>query len=234
MGDRSPVRAASVSHPHQERSPSTPSSLGVSSQSASPVSAPRCSGSPSKVPPGRRYEKWSFIGYPLSTLVDGWAQSARHVWHQWWWIGHVVQLHRAFLGDLADHDAAPHVHIADQHVPQGQGSSEGRDAADAKPDGDRARDASVPPLSRTSPGSSCSTSTHARCVAVAPRCAPPMPRASRSILARSCSRPAPSWPHREPRPTQSPTRSEDKEITVPANNLFDRITAEETLGVHDV
>lgn len=36
------------------------------------------------------YEKWSFIGYPLSTLVDGWSISALETWHQWWWIAHVV------------------------------------------------------------------------------------------------------------------------------------------------
>ncbi len=36
------------------------------------------------------YEKWSFIGYPLADLVDGWSQSSLDVWHQWWWIAHVV------------------------------------------------------------------------------------------------------------------------------------------------
>ncbi|WP_051062599.1 heterodisulfide reductase-related iron-sulfur binding cluster [Ilumatobacter nonamiensis] len=36
------------------------------------------------------YEQWSFIGYPLSTLVDGWSVSALEAWHQWWWIAHVV------------------------------------------------------------------------------------------------------------------------------------------------
>lgn len=36
------------------------------------------------------YEKWSFIGYPLADLVDGWSQSSLEVWHQWWWIAHVV------------------------------------------------------------------------------------------------------------------------------------------------
>ncbi len=36
------------------------------------------------------YERWSFIGYPLATLVDGWSQSSLDTWHQWWWIAHVV------------------------------------------------------------------------------------------------------------------------------------------------
>lgn len=39
---------------------------------------------------GPAYEQWSFIGYPMSTLVDGWSQSSLEVWHQWWWIGHVA------------------------------------------------------------------------------------------------------------------------------------------------
>ncbi|NND74964.1 MAG: 4Fe-4S dicluster domain-containing protein [Ilumatobacter sp.] len=36
------------------------------------------------------YEQWSFIGYPLASLVDGWSASTIGTWHQWWWIGHVV------------------------------------------------------------------------------------------------------------------------------------------------
>ena len=36
------------------------------------------------------WERWSFIGYPLSTLVDGWSASTLSTWHQWWWIAHVV------------------------------------------------------------------------------------------------------------------------------------------------
>lgn len=45
------------------------------------------------------YEKWSFVGYPLSTLVDGWSLSALETWHQWWWIAHVVSF-IVFLGIL--------------------------------------------------------------------------------------------------------------------------------------
>ncbi|MGA1106600.1 MAG: heterodisulfide reductase-related iron-sulfur binding cluster, partial [Ilumatobacteraceae bacterium] len=36
------------------------------------------------------YEKWSFIGYPIATWIDGMSASAISTWHQWWWIGHVV------------------------------------------------------------------------------------------------------------------------------------------------
>ena len=34
------------------------------------------------------HERWSFIGYPLARLVDG--AGAVHGWHQAWWIAHVV------------------------------------------------------------------------------------------------------------------------------------------------
>ena len=36
------------------------------------------------------YEKFSFVGYPLATLVDGMSASAVSTWHQWSWIAHVV------------------------------------------------------------------------------------------------------------------------------------------------
>ncbi|TVR25762.1 MAG: 4Fe-4S dicluster domain-containing protein, partial [Ilumatobacter sp.] len=36
------------------------------------------------------FERWSFIGYPLSTLVDGASASTLSTTHQWWWIAHVV------------------------------------------------------------------------------------------------------------------------------------------------
>ncbi|MGB0114844.1 MAG: respiratory nitrate reductase subunit gamma, partial [Ilumatobacteraceae bacterium] len=45
------------------------------------------------------YEKWSFIGYPLATLVDGWSADSLSTWHQWWWIGHVATF-IAFLAIL--------------------------------------------------------------------------------------------------------------------------------------
>ena len=43
------------------------------------------------------YEKWSFVGYPLSTLVDGWSVTTLETWHRVWWIGHVI----AFIAFLA-------------------------------------------------------------------------------------------------------------------------------------
>ena len=34
------------------------------------------------------FEQWSFIGYPLSSVVEGWASAA--TWHQWMWVTHVA------------------------------------------------------------------------------------------------------------------------------------------------
>jgi Fe-S oxidoreductase/nitrate reductase gamma subunit len=36
------------------------------------------------------YEKFSFVGYPLATLVDGFSASRIDLWHQIWWIVHVL------------------------------------------------------------------------------------------------------------------------------------------------
>jgi hypothetical protein len=43
------------------------------------------------------FEKWSFVGYPLAQLVNGWSASALSTWHQWWWIIHVL----SFIAFLA-------------------------------------------------------------------------------------------------------------------------------------
>ena len=37
-----------------------------------------------------RYERFSFIGYPLAKLVDGMSADSLQVWHQWNWIVHVA------------------------------------------------------------------------------------------------------------------------------------------------
>src|SRR5262249_48221270 len=36
------------------------------------------------------FEKWSFIGYPLATLVDGLSETTLSQWHQSLWVVHVV------------------------------------------------------------------------------------------------------------------------------------------------
>ena len=36
------------------------------------------------------FEKWSFVGYPMSALVDSWSVSTLHDAHRWMWVLHVV------------------------------------------------------------------------------------------------------------------------------------------------
>ena len=36
------------------------------------------------------FEKWSFVGYPLSQAFDGLAVNTLETWHQIWWVGHVL------------------------------------------------------------------------------------------------------------------------------------------------
>ena len=36
------------------------------------------------------FERWSFVGYPLSGSSTGGARRRCETWHQWWWIGHVA------------------------------------------------------------------------------------------------------------------------------------------------
>src|SRR6056297_963239 len=45
------------------------------------------------------YERWSYIGWPLSNLVNDWSLSSLETWHQWQWIAHVASF-VVFLGIL--------------------------------------------------------------------------------------------------------------------------------------
>ena len=55
-------------------------------------------------------------------------------------VGHPLRCVRRVPDHPADHEAAAHDHVADEHVPEGQGPAQGRDEAHAEPDGDRPRD----------------------------------------------------------------------------------------------
>ena len=65
------------------------------------------------------FEQWSVIGYPLALAVDGLGNLEG--WHQAWWVAHVLSLLR-LPGHHPRHDAAPHVHLAAEHVPVVTGS----------------------------------------------------------------------------------------------------------------
>ncbi|MBT5276932.1 MAG: 4Fe-4S dicluster domain-containing protein [Ilumatobacter sp.] len=173
---------------------------------------------------GPDYEQWSFIGYPLSTLVDGWSQSSLEVWHQWWWIGHVA----AFVAFLAILPITMLRHIFTSPINM------------YLKDKDRPKGAMrpMPNLMETeleSFGASVvedftwkqlldldACTMCGRCTSVCPAHATGKSLDPREIVLKAGAVMAASGA-----PATSPPLSEDKEITVPANNLFDRITAEE-------
>ena len=85
------------------------------------------------------FERWSFVGYPLSTLVDGWSGSSLDTWHQWLWIGHVA----AFVVFLAILPLTMLRHMFTSPLNmylRGQVTPQGGDEADAEPRRDRAGD----------------------------------------------------------------------------------------------
>ncbi len=86
VGDPPPLRAAALPHPHQDQARAR----------ADPGHDPRhrrhrlrgrgVAHRAAKV--GPEYEQWSFVAYPLSTLIDGNDNLAGV--HQVWWVGHVA------------------------------------------------------------------------------------------------------------------------------------------------
>ena len=85
------------------------------------------------------YEKWSFIGWPLSRLVDGWSLSTLDTVHQWTWIVHVV----AFVAFLVILPLTMLRHMFTSPLNmylRDPRPAEGGDEADAQPRRDRAGD----------------------------------------------------------------------------------------------
>ena len=87
-----PYRIRIKSRPEHARDP-----RHVPRSSASPASSPRCSASRSTGRP--TFEQWSFVGYPLSRLVDG-RRPTSPGWHQALWVAPRRRL-RGVPGDPA-------------------------------------------------------------------------------------------------------------------------------------
>ncbi|MCH9838422.1 4Fe-4S dicluster domain-containing protein [bacterium] len=170
------------------------------------------------------YEKWSFVGYPLSMLVDGWSVSALGTWHQWWWIGHVVSF-IVFLAILPItmlrhmFTSPINMYLKDKDRPKGA----------MRP---------MPNLMETeleSFGASVvedftwkqlldldACTMCGRCTSVCPAHATGKPLDPREIVLKAGEVMAATGT-----PAVSPPLGTDKEITVTADSLFERITAEE-------
>jgi Fe-S oxidoreductase len=170
------------------------------------------------------FEKWSFVGYPLATLVDGWSETALERWHQGMWVGHVISfalfliilpitmLRHMFTSPL-------NMYLRDRERPKGA----------MKP---------LPDLTQTSLetfGASVvsdftwkqlldtdSCTMCGRCTSVCPAHATGKPLDPREIVLKTGEVMAATGS-----PKTTPPIGVDSEITVTADSLFERITSEE-------
>ena len=174
------------------------------------------------------FEKWSFVGWPLSRLVDGWSLGALENWHQAMWILHVLTF-VAFLA-LLPITMLRHVftsplnmYLRDRDRPKGamrampnltETSLETFGAAVVE-------DFTWKQLLDTDACTMCG-----RCTSVCPAHATGKPLDPREIVLKTGEVMAATAAH-APGGSVSPPLSVDSEITIGANSLFERITAEE-------
>jgi Fe-S oxidoreductase/nitrate reductase gamma subunit len=171
------------------------------------------------------YEKYSFIGYPIATLVDGFGASTISTWHQIWWVAHVVSfivflallpwtmLRHVFTSPL-------NMYLKDRERPKGamrpmpnltETSLESFGASIVE-------DFTWKQLLDTDACTMCG-----RCTSVCPAHATGKPLDPREIVLKTGEVMAASAPHGY----VSPPLGTDAEITISSNSLFERITAEE-------
>ncbi len=174
------------------------------------------------------HEKWSIIGYPLAQLVNSASATTLATWHQTWWIAHVLafvvflailpitMLRHMFTSPL-------NMYLKDRQRPKGA----------MRP---------MPNLTETSLESfgahvvedftwkqlldldACTMC--GRCTSVCPAHATGKPLDPREIILKSGEVMAATASH-APSGKVSPPLGVDAQITVSANSLFERITADE-------
>ena len=170
------------------------------------------------------YEKFSFIGYPLATWFDGLSASAISTWHQWMWLGHVASfvvflailpvtmLRHVFTSPL-------NMYLRDKDRPKGamkpmpnlmETELESFGASVVE-------DFTWKQLLDTDACTMCG-----RCTSVCPAHATGKPLDPREIVLKTGEVMAATG-----NPRVSPPLGTDAEITIGANSLFERITAEE-------
>jgi Fe-S oxidoreductase/nitrate reductase gamma subunit len=174
------------------------------------------------------FEKWSFIGYPLSTLVDGASLGTLETWHQGWWVAHVVTF-IAFLAILPItmlrhiFTSPLNMYLKDRDRPKG--------AMRAMPNLTETgletfgaavvEDFTWKQLLDTDACTMCG-----RCTSVCPAHATGKPLDPREIVLKTGEVMAATAAH-APGGKVSPPLSVDSEITIGVNSIFERITAEE-------
>ncbi len=174
------------------------------------------------------FEKWSFVGWPLSRLVDGWSLGALENWHQAMWVLHVLTF-VAFLAllpiTMLRHifTSPLNMYLRDRDRPKGamrampnltETSLETFGAAVVE-------DFTWKQLLDTDACTMCG-----RCTSVCPAHATGKPLDPREIVLKTGEVMAATAAH-APGGSVSPPLSVDSEITIGANSLFERITSEE-------
>lgn len=171
------------------------------------------------------FEKWSFIGYPLATLVDGASASTLETWHTVWWVAHVVAF-VAFLAILPTtmlrhmFTSPLNMYLRDRDRPKG--------AMRAMPNltetsletfgASLVEEFTWKQLLDTDACTMCG-----RCTAVCPAHATGKPLDPREIVLKTGEVMAATGAHGK----VTPPIGMDAEITIGANSLFERITPEE-------
>ncbi|MGA1407955.1 MAG: heterodisulfide reductase-related iron-sulfur binding cluster [Ilumatobacteraceae bacterium] len=174
------------------------------------------------------HEKWSVVGYPLAQLVDGISASTLSTWHQGWWVAHVLSF-IAFLAILPVtmlrhmFTSPMNMYLKDRDRPKG--------AMKAMPNltetsletfgAHVVEDFTWKQLLDLDACTMCG-----RCTSVCPAHATGKPLDPREIVLKSGEVMAATAAH-APGGKVSPPIGVDSEITISANSLFERITAEE-------
>src|SRR5215212_2071104 len=171
------------------------------------------------------FERWSIVGWPLSGLVDGLSSSALSNWHRGWWIAHVLAF-MAFLAILPVtmlrhiFTSPLNMYLKDRERPKGamkplpnlmETELESFGASTIE-------DFTWKQLLDTDACTMCG-----RCTSVCPAHATGKPLDPREIVLKTgevMAATAPGGP-------VTPPIGVDRDITVTANSVFERITPEE-------
>jgi Fe-S oxidoreductase len=168
------------------------------------------------------FERWSFVGYPLSGLVDGWDNLSG--WHQAWWVAHVITF-IAFLlilpGTMLRHvfTSPLNMYLRDRDRPKG--------AMKAMPDLETTQlenfgASTVESFTWKQLLDTDACTMCGRCTSVCPAHATGKPLDPREIVLKTGEVMAATG-----EPLVSPPLGHDPEITIDANWIFERVTPEE-------
>jgi Fe-S oxidoreductase/nitrate reductase gamma subunit len=174
------------------------------------------------------HERWSVVGWPLSGLVDGMGAGALTDWHRGWWVAHVATF-VAFLAILPVtmlrhvFTSPLNMYLRDRERPKGamRPMPNLAETSLEKFGVQAIEDFTWKQLLDLDACTMCG-----RCTSVCPAHATGKPLDPREIVLKSGEVMAATAAH-APGGRVSPPIGVDREITVNANSVFERITAEE-------